>query len=192
MNQVHVARVAREGEIVAVGKQRIERAERVVSGLVIARRGIDLEPQTRRPVEVGDGVPAAAADGPGADALAADVSELGHRLGVPVEAAAHTRVVDIEVVAALVAASVEKASLVENEVRIVRRQVTGADVLALGPHAAVLEMFVGEVIEEMLMSILNRQAPEPYEAPFLLLPVHPCGVVGLSDVGTIADRNEAL
>src|SRR6266850_1534760 len=138
MNQIHVPRVARQGEVVAVRKQRIERAERVVSGLVITRRCIDLEPQTRCPVEV-DGVPGAAADGPGADVLAADVSELGHRLGVPVEAAAHTRVVDIEVVAALVATRVEKASLVENEVRIVRRQVTGADVLALGPHAAVLE-----------------------------------------------------
>src|SRR5437867_8117413 len=44
----------------------------------------------------------------------------------------------------------------------------------------------------MLVTILNRQAPESDEAPFLSLPVHPCGVVGLSDVGAIADRNEAL
>src|SRR5256885_12604571 len=63
MNQVHVPRVAREREVVAVGKQRIERAERVVSGLVIARRRIDLQPETWRPRLVGDGVAAAAPDG---------------------------------------------------------------------------------------------------------------------------------
>src|SRR6266436_7683390 len=115
MNQVHVPRVAREGEVVAVRKQRLERAERVVSGLVITRRRIDLEPQTRRPVEVGDGVPAATADRPGADLLAADVSELGHRLDVPVEAAAHAGVSHIKVVTPLVAAGVEKASIVSND-----------------------------------------------------------------------------
>src|SRR6266851_3017690 len=96
MNQVHVPRVAREGEVVAVRKQRIERAERVVSGLVITRRCIDLEPQTRRPVEAGDGVPAATADRPGADALAADVTGLPHRFEVPVEAAARAGVSDVE------------------------------------------------------------------------------------------------
>src|SRR5207249_11153629 len=122
MNQVHVPRVAREGEVVAVRKQRIERAERVVSGLVIARRRIDLQPETRRPRLVGDGVAAAAPDGPGADTLVPDVAELGHRFEVPVEAAARAGVSDIEVVAELVAARVEKASLVENEARIVRSE----------------------------------------------------------------------
>src|SRR2546422_6713387 len=160
MNQVHVPRVAREGEVVAVRKQRIERAERVVSGLVIARRRIDLQPETRRPRLVGDGVAAAAPDGPGADALVPDVAELGHRFEVPVEAAARAGVSDIEVVAAFVAARVEKASLVENEARIVRRQVTRADVLTLDPHASILEMLAGEVVEEMLVAILNRHAPE--------------------------------
>src|SRR5258705_5691247 len=108
MDQVHVPRVAGEGEVVAVREQRIERAERVVSGLVITRRGIDLEPQTRRPVEVGDGVPAATADGPGADALAADVTSLAHRFEVPVEAAARAGVSDIEVVAAPAARGVPR------------------------------------------------------------------------------------
>src|SRR5258705_13860062 len=115
MNQVHVPRVAREGEVVAVRKQRIERAERVVSGLVITRRRVDLKAQTRRPGEVGDGVAASAADAPGADVFAADVTNLPHRLDVPVEAAAHAGVVDIEVVAALVPARLEKAGLIENE-----------------------------------------------------------------------------
>src|SRR5438128_3379118 len=192
MDQVHVTRVAGEREVVAVRKERVERAECLVPGLVIARRGIDLEAQTRRPGEVGKSVAAAAADGPGADVCAPHISELGHRLDIPVEAASRAGVSHIEVVTPLVPAGVDKASIVSNEARVIRREVTGADVLALGPHASVLEMFVGEVIEEMLMSILNRQAPEPYEAPFLLLPVHPCGVVGLSDVGAIADRNEAL
>src|SRR6185436_2152430 len=140
MNQVHVPRVAREGEVVAVGKQGIERAERLIAGLVIARRRIDLEAQTRRPGEGGDGVAAAAADAPGADAFAADVTNLAHRFEVPVDATARARVPDVEVVAALVAAPVEKVGLVENEARIVRRQVTGADVLTLDPHASILEM----------------------------------------------------
>src|SRR5207247_3260614 len=192
MNQVHVPRVAREGEVVAVRKQRIERAERVVSGLVIARRRIDLQPETWRPRLVGDGVAAAAPDGPGADALVPDVAELGHRFEVPVEAAARAGVSDIEVVAALLAARVEKASLVENEPRIVRRQVTRADVLTLDPHASILEMLAGEVVEEMLLAILNRHAPEPDEAPLALLPVQPRGVVGLPDVRTIAHRDEPL
>src|SRR6266446_9829183 len=192
MNQVHVARVAREGEIVAVRKQRIERAERVVSGLVITRRGIDLEPQTRRPGHVGDGVPTAAAHGPGADAFAADVTSLAHCFEVPVEAAARAGVSDIEVVAALVAARVEKGSLVENEALIVRRQVTRADVLTLDPHASILEMLAGEVVEEMLVAILNRHAPESNRAPLALLPVQPRGVVGLPDVRTVAHRDEAL
>src|SRR4029077_18438728 len=101
MNQVHLPRVARGGEVGAVGKQRIERAERVVSGLVVARRRIDLEAQTRSPREVGDGVAAAAADAPGADAFAADVTNLAHRFDIPVEAAARAGVSEIEVVAAL-------------------------------------------------------------------------------------------
>src|SRR6266576_5931599 len=111
MNEIHVPGVAREGEVVAVRKQGIERAERLVPGLVINRRGVDLEPQTRRPVEAGDGVPAAAADGPGADALAADVTRLAHGFEVPVESAGHAGVSDIEVVAALVAARVEKSGV---------------------------------------------------------------------------------
>src|SRR2546428_2094824 len=192
MNQVHVPGVAREGEVVAVRKQRIERAERLVSGLVIARRRIDLEAQTRRPGEVGDGVAASAAGAPGADVFATDVTNLAHRFEVPVEAAARAGVSDIEVVAALVAARVEKASLVENEPRIVRRQVTRADVLTLDPHASILEMLAGEVVEEMLLAILNRHAPEPDEAPLALLPVQPRGVVGLPDVRTIAHRDEPL
>ena len=105
MNQIHVTRVARQREVVAVRKQRIEGAERVVTGRVIARRGVDLESQTRRPGHVGDGVAAATADGPGADALAADVTDLAHRLEVPVEAAARAGVSHIEVVAPLVAAA---------------------------------------------------------------------------------------
>src|SRR5438309_7470238 len=192
MNQVHVPRVAREGEVVAVGKQRIERAERVVSGLVVARRRIDLEAQTRSPREVGDGVAAAAADAPGADAFAADVTNLAHRFDIPVEAAARAGVSEIEVVAALVAARIEKPSLVENEARVVRRQVARADALTLGPHASVLEMLAGEVVEEMLVAILNRHAPEGDEAPLVLLPVQPNGVVGLPDVRTVAHRDEAL
>src|SRR5438128_9407730 len=192
MNQVHVPRVAREGEVVPIRRQRIERAERVVSGLVIARRRIDLQPGRWRRRLVGDGVAASAADAPGTDTLVPDVAELGHRFEVPVEAAARAGVSDIEVVAAFVAARVEKASLVENEARIVRRQVTRADVLTLDPHASILEMLAGEVVEEMLVAILNRHAPEPDEAPLALLPVQPRGVVGLSDVGAIADRNETL
>src|SRR5437899_8479150 len=165
MNQVHVPRVAREGEVVAVGKQRIERAERVVSGLVVARRGVDLEAQPRSPREVGDGVAAAAADGPGADAFAADVTNLAHRFDIPVEAAARAGVSEIEVVAALVAARIEKASLVKNEARVVRRQVARADALTLGPHASVLEMLAREVVEEIFVAVLNRHAPEGDEAP---------------------------
>src|SRR5438128_10522901 len=88
MNQVHVPRVAREREVVAVGKQRIERAERVVSGLVIARRRIDLQPEKWGPRLVGDGVATAAPDGPGADTLVPDVAELGHRVEAPVQPAA--------------------------------------------------------------------------------------------------------
>src|SRR3989442_2614827 len=138
MNQVHVPRVAREGEVVAVGKQRIERTERVVSGLVIARRRIDLQLETWRPRLVGDGVAAAAPDGPGADILVPDVAELGHRFEVPVEAAARACGSDIEVVAALAAARVEKARLVQNESGIGPRQRTRPDVLTLHPHTSIL------------------------------------------------------
>src|SRR5262249_11052094 len=148
MNQVHVPRVAREGEVVAVGEERIERAQGAVPGLVVARRRIDLESQTWRPGYVGEGIAAAAAHAPGADILVADVAELAHRFEVPVEPGAHAGVSDIEVVAALVAAGVQKARLVENEARVVRRQVAGADALTLGPHASILEMLAGEVVEE--------------------------------------------
>src|SRR2546428_6209343 len=158
MNQVHVPRVAREREVVAVGKQRIERAQRVVSGLVIARRRIDLQPETWRPRLVGDGVAASAADAPGADTLVPDVAELAHRFEVPVEAAARAGVSDIEVVAAFVAAGVGKGGLVEIEARIVRRQVTRAEALPLAPHASILEISLGEAAEEMPLPQLNRHA----------------------------------
>src|SRR2546428_4796277 len=36
-------------------------------------------------------------------------------------------------------------------------------VLTLDPHASILEMLAGEVVEEMLVAILNRHAPERSE-----------------------------
>src|SRR6185369_5340944 len=85
MDQVRVTRVSGEREIVTVREQRIEGAERLVSGFVIARRGIDLKAEAWRPPNVGNGVSAAAADGPGADALVSDVTKLPHRFEVPIE-----------------------------------------------------------------------------------------------------------
>jgi hypothetical protein len=183
---------SREREIVAVREQRIDGAEHLVSGLVTAGRRVDLKTQTRRPAEGGNGVPAAAADGPGADAFAADVSELPHRFEVPVEACSGAGVSHIQVVAPLVAAGIEKASTVANEARVVGRQLAGADVLALGPQASVLQVPAREIIERMLVVILNRLTPEPDDAPLALLPVQPDGVVGLPDVRTVANRDEAL
>src|SRR6185436_16225205 len=135
MDQVRVPRVSREREVVTVREQRIEGAERLVSGLVIARRGIDLQAEAWRPTNVGEGVAAAVADGPGADALAPDVTVLPHRFEVPIEAVARACVSDVEVVTPLVAAGVEKLRTVLHEARVVRRQVTGADVLTFDPKA---------------------------------------------------------
>src|SRR3989454_6976916 len=192
MDQVRVTRVSGEREVVTVREQRIEGAERLVSGLVIARRGVDLKAEAWRPTNVSDGVAAAAAGGPGADALAPDVTELPHRFEVPIEAVSRACVSDVEVVAPLVAAGVEKLSIVLNEARVVRRQVTGADVLVLDPKASVLETLAREVVERPLIVILDRVTPEPDEAPLALLPVQPQGVVCLPDVRTIANGDEAL
>src|SRR5437899_1667819 len=79
-----------------------------------------------------------------------------------------------------------------NEARVVRRQVTGADVLVLDPEASVLETLAGEVVERPLIAILDRVTPEPDEAPLTLLPVQPYGVVCLPDVRTVANGDEAL
>src|SRR2546426_3434526 len=192
MDQVRVTRVSGEREVVTVREQRIEGAERLVSGLVIARCGVDLKAEAWRPTNVSDGVAAAAAGGPGADALAPDVTELPHRFEVPIEAVSRACVSDVEVVAPLVAAGVEKLSIVLNEARVVRRQVTGADVLVLDPKASVLETLAGEVVERPLIAILDRVAPKPDEAPLALLPVQPHGVVCLPDVRTVANGDEAL
>src|SRR5262249_1112105 len=128
MNQVRVTRVSSEREIVTVRKQRIEGAERVVSGIVIARRCAGLKPEACRPTNVSDDVAAAATEGPGADVLAPDVAKLPHRFEVPIEPGFGACVSDIEVVTPFVAARVEKLSIVLNEARVVRRQITWADV----------------------------------------------------------------
>src|SRR4029077_19785299 len=192
VDQVRVPRVSGQREVVTVREQRIEGAERLVAGLVVARCGIDLNTEAWRPTNVGDGVAAAAAGGPGADALAPDVAELSHRFGVPVEAVSRAGVSDVEVVTPLVAVGVEKVRTVLHEARVVRRQVTGADVLVLDPNASVLETLAGEVVERPLIAILDRVAPEPDEAPLALLPVQPRGVVCLPNVRTIANGDEAL
>src|SRR5216684_1522913 len=163
MNQVHVPGVAREGEVVAVRKEWIERAERVVSGLVITRRCVDLEAQTRHPGEVGDGVPTTAADRPGADAFAGDVTSLAHRFEVPVEPAARAGVSDVEVVAALVAARVEKAGLVEDEARLALLPVQPRGVVGLPDVRTVAHRDEPLQIERHLLpphAGLQRAAPE--------------------------------
>src|SRR6266403_714858 len=192
MDQVRVTRVPGECEVVTVREERIEGAERLVSGFVIARRGIDLQAEAWRPTDVRDGVAAAAADGPGADALAPDVAKLPHRFEVPIEAVSRACVSDVDVVTPLVAACVEKPGIVLHETRVVGREVTGADVLTLDPKASVLETFVGEVVEWPRVAILDRVAPEPDEAPLALLPVQPYGVVCLANVRTVAHGDEAL
>src|SRR5207244_7449246 len=98
----------------------------------------------------------------------------------------------VEVVTPLVAAGVEELSIVLNEARVVRRQVTGADVLMLDPKASILETLAREVVERPLIAILDRVTPEPDEAPLTLLPVQPQGVVCLPDVRTVANGDEAL
>src|SRR5216684_2832573 len=95
MDQVRVTRVSGEREVVPVREQRIEGAERLVSGLVIARGCVDLKAEAWRPTNVSDGVAAAAADGPGADALAPDVTKLPHRFEVPIDAVSRARVSDV-------------------------------------------------------------------------------------------------
>src|SRR6185295_5713772 len=130
-----------------------------------------LKAEAWHPTNVGDGVAAAAAGSPGADALAPDVTKLPHRFEVPIEAVSRAHVSDVDVVTPLVAAGVEKPSIVLHEARVVRCQITGADVLTLDPKASVLETLVGEVVEWPRIAILDRVTPEPDETPLALLPV---------------------
>ena len=184
--------IARQREVVAVGKERIEGAERAADRVAVARGDVELQSQARRPGDLLEGVAGDRAQVPGADVLAADGPELAHGLGIPVEAAERAGKMHIEDVAALVAACAEVARAVLGEARIVGGE---ADVLAqlpLDPQAAEGLLAGAVVVERIGTKGLDRLAVEADEAPWADFVVDPGGVEGLPHVRPVAHRDEAL
>src|SRR5580700_9356646 len=95
VNQVCVRRVTRRREVVATGKQRVERVELIVSWILVPRSGVELQTDSwpqRSEIECSaDNCP----DRPRVDSARAYASILGHGLGVPIEAAARSCKADI-------------------------------------------------------------------------------------------------
>src|SRR5258708_4982326 len=192
VDDVHVARVPREREIVAVRKQRVERLERAVTGTTIAGGGVHLQAETRRPRGTSEGVTRQAADRPGSHLRRTHIAALAHGFCAPVEAVPGPGIADVADIAPLVTRGVEKPGPLQLVSRIVDGELAGADVFSFDPEAAVLEMAVGKIVKWPVVPVLNRVAPERDDPPGRHLPVDPGRIEGLPHVTSIAGGDEAL
>ncbi|CAM3148713.1 hypothetical protein BUGL105410_21245 [Burkholderia gladioli] len=192
MDQVAVARVAGQREVIAVREQRVEGADVAVAGMAVAGGAVHLQAEARRAGQRGEGIAAQRAEGPGADAGRAHVPGLPHRFHVPVERRALAGVAQVEHVAPLVAGGIEKARAVALVARPVGRQVAGAEAAALDAQAAELQVAVRGVVEAVEIAILHRPREIADEAPLADLVVAPQRVEGLPHIGAVAHGDEAL
>src|SRR5262249_753640 len=115
-----------------------------------------------------------------------------HPLQIPVEALEIARVAHVQDVSRLVAVRIQVLRPIHVEARIVGRELARSDVLPLGSEYSVLEIPVRVIVERMPVPILDRPPPEREEAAEVLPPVEPGRVGGLTNVGPIPDRDEAL
>src|SRR5262249_61437407 len=111
--------------MLAVREQRVEGPEAAVAGAPIARSRIDLQAEARASPYTFERIARTGADGPGTDVLGADLSELAHRLEVPVEALPPADVASVHDVSAFVAGGIEIEGIVRFEVGIEDGQAAG-------------------------------------------------------------------
>src|SRR4029077_9282300 len=95
---------------------------------------------------------------------------------------------DIEDVSPLVAGRICKLCVCLREIGIVAGDEQGLGKLVLRPpHPEGLLGDAAVIIEYRDVTNLNRKAVKGDEPPWPILVVRPAGVIGLSDVGTVAD-----
>src|SRR6476620_4011120 len=192
VNEVGVTGVTRKRKIIAVRKQRIE-CPKGLFGAAVAGRRVELDSHPWAPVHLGEGVASDRADSPGLDRLDADASGLVHHFEVKIEMISVTVQMDIEDVSPLVAGGIWKLYVRLCEIGIVAGNEQGLGKLVLRPrHPEGLLGDAAVIVEYPVVPNLHRQAVKGDEPPGPILVVRPAGVIGLSNIRTIADRHEAL
>ena len=122
MDEVGVAGIVPKREVVTTWKQRIEGLQDIVVGVLIAGRGVELNPEPWSPRDFGKRITKSKANGPSPDAIAPNISGLAHAFDVAVETVGVAGKAGIEGVAQLVSAhtqvlgvSVSIASIISRE-----------------------------------------------------------------------------
>src|SRR6516162_9354686 len=192
MAQICIGGQPSQGEVIAVREKRIEGSERTGVGVLVTCRRVDLKPQTRAPVRIGECEATQCSERPGAGRFSADASGLDHCLNVPIPSGIVAGIVHIEDVAPFAAAGKEKMRIVEIVTRIIGTEVSRSDVSPLDSEPAILEMAIGIVVKDALGDIYDGVTPEADDAPRVLLPIEPSRIVSLAHIGTIPDGDETL
>lgn len=122
VDEIYIAGIAREREIVAVWKERIESLEDIAVRVFVAGSGVELKPEPWSPTNIGKRVSIERGGGPCPDVFIRDLPGLAHGFEVPIEAAGRTGEINIKDVPPLVSADTGKLHVILGEPGIVARQ----------------------------------------------------------------------
>src|ERR1700733_14783467 len=120
MDEVCIPRVARQREVIAVRKKRIEGLDAAVVQMAITGRRINLQTEPRLPGRI-ERVAEQRANRPCSNRLVADVARLVHRLPVPICGRDSPRISQVKYIAMLLALRINELCTGTGIKRIVSR-----------------------------------------------------------------------
>src|SRR5258708_5486744 len=133
--------------------------------MAVARCGIDLQTDSRLPVEVDKGVAGERSEGPGRDIFIADASSLSHHLDITVHIAEIAVEPNVQDFAAFVAGRVHKSSVVLGKISIVAGEGGCIRKLSLDPRDTKRFAGAAGVIKGTIVQHLNWTAVKSDEFP---------------------------
>src|SRR5258708_20879879 len=144
--------------------------------MAVARCGIDLQTDSRLPVEVDKGVAGERSEGPGRDIFIADASSLSHHLDIPVHIGEIAVEPNVEDFAAFVAGRVHKSSVVLGKMSIVAGEGGCIRKLSLDPRDTKRLAAAAVVVKGPIVQHLNCTALKTDEFPGTDLVIGPGGI----------------
>src|ERR1700720_2709556 len=133
--------------------------------MAVAGCGIDLQTDSRFPVEVDKGVAGERSEGPGRDIFIGDASSLSHHLDIPVHIAESAVEPDVEDFAAFVAGRVRKSSVVLGKMSIVAGESGCVRKFSLDPRDTKRFAGAAGVVKGAIVQHLNWTAVKRDEFP---------------------------
>src|SRR5712691_11073659 len=144
--------------------------------MAVAGCGIDLQTDSRLPVEVDKGVAGGRSEGPGRDIFIADASSLSHHLDIPVHIAEIAVEPNVKDFAAFGAGRVHKSSVVLGKMSIVAGDGGCIRKLSLDPRDTKRFAAAAVVVKGAIVQHLNWTAVKSDEFPGTDLVIGPGSV----------------